>query len=119
MTHEELLALRQQLLNDITPLVLEGSGDDTDKFDLLLRLIQSGGASSDVYRRAYESAKHLEDNETKVASLLALLDEVDFEISNSQEGELADGPAAGESNESSATPNTEPASDQPSVDNQG
>ena len=87
MNKDELLALREQLLAEITPLVIENSGEGTDRFGLLLRVIQSGKASHDVYDRAYESAKSIAEGPEKLTALLALLDEVEVDLSTDDEPE--------------------------------
>ena len=83
MNKEQLESLRGQILNDIKPLAMN-SGDATDKFGILLRIIQAGGATNDVYNQAYEAARQIEDKDEQLNSLLALLDEVDFDVSATQ-----------------------------------
>lgn len=83
MSNSELLSLRTQILSDIVPLVLESTGDTADRFSLLLRIIQAGNASGDIYRRAYESAQKIEDVNDRLEALLSLLDEIDFDANQS------------------------------------
>ena len=83
MDKEQLKSLRGQILNDIKPLAMN-SNDATDRFGILLRIIQAGGATNDVYNQAYEAARQIEDKDEQLNSLLALLDEVDFDVSATQ-----------------------------------
>ncbi|MBC7565302.1 hypothetical protein H7100_03700 [Candidatus Saccharibacteria bacterium] len=87
MNKDELLALRERLLAEITPLVIDNAGDGTDRFSLLMRVIQSGHATNDVYVRAYESAKSIEETPEKLDALMALLDEVEVDLSRAEDGE--------------------------------
>lgn len=86
MNQDQLTALKGQILNDITPLALSND-NSRDRFDLLLRVIQAGGASSEVYARAYESAKQIEDRDDQLDALLVLLDEIDFDTTMQPTGE--------------------------------
>lgn len=79
MSNNTLLALREQILGDIVPLVLESTDDGADRFGLLLRIIQAGNASGDIYQRAYESAKKIENVDDRLEALLSILDEIDFD----------------------------------------
>ncbi len=83
MNKEQLESLRGQILNDIKPLAMN-SNDAVDRFGILLRIIQAGGATNDVYMQAYEAARQIEDKDEQLNSLLALLDEVDFDVSAAQ-----------------------------------
>ncbi len=86
MNKEELLSLRSQILSDVVPLVLQSTGQGFERFSMLLRIIQAGGASGDVYRSAYESAKSIEDNDERLSALLSLLDEVDLDTISPADG---------------------------------
>lgn len=77
MDKDQLRSLRTQILNDITPLASEVDVTP-DSFDVLLRIIQSGGATSDIYTKAYASAKLIQDKEQRLQALVSLLDEVTF-----------------------------------------
>lgn len=92
MNKEQLKSLRGQILNDITPLAMN-SNDAVDRFGILLRIIQAGGASNDIYTQAYESARQIQDKDEQLNSLLALLDEVDFDVSAAPEPNVASQPA--------------------------
>lgn len=80
MNKDELIALREQLLAEITPLVIENVGDGADRFSLLLRIIQSGHATEDIYTKAFKSAHAIEDTAEKLDALMALLDEVEVDL---------------------------------------
>lgn len=80
MNQDELIALRKKILNDVMPLVVEGVENTPDRFTLLLRIIQSGDASADVFQKAYESAASIEEKDEKLSALMSLLDEIDFSL---------------------------------------
>jgi hypothetical protein len=98
MNKQELLSLRGRILGDITPLVLESAEAGADRFALLLRLIQAGNATGDIYKKAYESAKMIEDKDDQLDALLSLVDEIDFDV-NRQEA-VSESPAEAESDTS-------------------
>lgn len=85
MKNNELLAIRNQILADVVPLVTESADNGADRFSLLLRIIQAGNAGADVYKRAYESAKQIEDNDERLEAFMALLDEIDFDTTSPPE----------------------------------
>jgi len=78
MNQEQFQSLRDRILGDVTPLVASTEAS-ASHFDILLRVIQAGGANEEVYNKAYESAKMLEDSDERLQSLLTLLDEIDFD----------------------------------------
>lgn len=86
MTNEQLQDLRTKILTDVVPLVV-ASSDEVEKFNITLRLIQSGNATHELYTQAYESAKAIPDEQEKLSALMALLDEVEIDISTSPESD--------------------------------
>ncbi len=80
MDRQELTKLREQILSDIAPMILDSVESGADRFSLLIRLIQSGGADEAIYKKAYESAKAIEDKGEQLNALIALLDEIDFDV---------------------------------------
>lgn len=89
MSEGKLITLREQILSDITPLVLETAEPGAERFSLLLRLIQAGTADSEVYNKAYENAKAIADSGERLDALMALLDEIDFDVQKEEnENEL-------------------------------
>jgi ribosomal protein L12E/L44/L45/RPP1/RPP2 len=78
------------------PLVLDTSVNGGDRFSLLLRLIQAGNASEEVYRRAYESAQQIEDANERLDALISLLDEVDFDTNNGEQAKVTNTQATAE-----------------------
>lgn len=93
MQREELARLREQLLNDVVPLITE-TADEVDKFALLVRIIQSGNATNETYRSAYDSAKRIEEPKERLDAFLTLLDEVDLDLKDDEviESETAQAP---------------------------
>lgn len=82
MNKEELVSLREEILATVTPLAIDEATNQSDKFQLLIRLIRAGSASVEVYRKAFECAKLIEDNSEKFNSLLELMDEIELDISD-------------------------------------
>lgn len=80
MTRDELIALKAKILADIKPLAIEAVGDDVDQFDLLIKIIQTGASSAEVYNKAYTVAQGIESVQDKLDALMILIDEIDFEI---------------------------------------
>lgn len=100
MKIDELRSLREQILADVTPLVAENTAGGPDGFALLLRLIQSGNAADEIYRKAYDSAKSIEDKGERLDALMSLLDEVDVDIDQQTSTEPEVGGSAAESTSS-------------------
>ena len=92
MNKDQLVSLREKILEDIVPLVLDGAQNGADRFALLLRVIQAGSASGELYTRAYESAKAIDDSKDRLEALLALLDEVDFDANREIEDNVPNAP---------------------------
>jgi len=89
MNQEQFQSLRDRILGDVVPLVTTTDAS-ADHFDLLLRVIQAGGANEEVYNKAYESAKMLQNSDERLQSLLTLLDEIDFDQAGATESPRAD-----------------------------
>lgn len=85
MDVKELIDLRDKILQDVMPLVLDNDGDSSDKFPLLLRIIQGGNASVDLYNKAYEMAKAIDAPEDKLTAMMSILDEIDVDINAEQD----------------------------------
>ena len=88
MNKDQLASLREQILADVVPLVLDSAQNGADRFGILLRVIQAGNASGELYSRAYESAKTIDDNKDRLEALLSLLDEVDFDANRENEDDV-------------------------------
>lgn len=86
MSQNELLALRKKILDDVIPLAIDGVDNTPDRFELLLRIIQSGNADTAVYERAYDAAKSIENSDDKLAALMSLVDEIDVDLQAEGEG---------------------------------
>lgn len=88
MNKERLDDLRARILGDIMPLAVSTS-DGLDKFEVILRIIQSGRATPELFEQAYQSAKSLPDEQGRLAALMDLLDEVEmYAVPEEDTGEL-------------------------------
>lgn len=84
---DQLEALRQKILGDVVPLIIDGADSGSDKFSLILRLIQSGNADKAMYQKAYDSAAAIENSSERLEAMMALLDEIEIELDQPVEGE--------------------------------
>lgn len=84
---EQLEALRRKILGDVVPLIIDGADTGSDKFSLILRLIQSGNADQAMYQKAYDSAAAIEDSGDRLEAMMSLLDEIEIELDQPVEGE--------------------------------
>lgn len=113
---EQLEALRRKILGDVVPLIIDGADTGSDKFSLILRLIQSGNADQAMYQKAYDSAAAIEDSSDRLEAMMALLDEIEIELDQPVEAgsESAEQPTESEAQSTDQQPQEEPViSDQP------
>lgn len=94
MDKNELLLLRKQILETVSPLVLNGEGDARSQLGLLLDVIRSGGGGADIYKKAYELANGIEDQGERASALLELLSEVELDIERADIGDEEDADGA-------------------------
>ncbi len=80
MDSEKLVLLREQIFQDIEPLLVESTQNGIEKFELIMRIIKVGSASNELYLKAYECAKTIEDPSDKLDALLSIIDEIDIDI---------------------------------------
>lgn len=91
MNQEQLDDLRTRILGDIMPLAVSTS-DGLDKFEVILRIIQSGRATPELFEQAYQSAKSFPDEQGRLGALMDLLDEVEmYEVPDDDVGEVPSG----------------------------
>jgi hypothetical protein len=83
---EQLIQLRQSILENIIPLLDNNSLEPSERFTLFSRLAQAQG-SIEYYQKAFDAARALSE-EDKLQSFMTLLDDVDFEIDNSNSQSL-------------------------------
>lgn len=82
MDEDQLNDLRTKIIADVKPLTLQDMPDGKPGFDMLMQLIRFGDASADVYNKAYDIAKALDDPKERLSSLMTLLNEIDFDLSH-------------------------------------
>lgn len=90
-TQQALLALRDTVIGDLTPLIQGSNIDDQQKFTILLSSARNT-RSEETFKSAREAALGIDDAGAKADALLELLDELDFQIqeTNSPESEPED-----------------------------
>lgn len=80
MNREHLVAMRQQVLDLLLPLIMNGEGEPTERFSLIISAIRAGAGTDDLYNKAFEVANSIEDAEEKRMALYDLLGEIEADI---------------------------------------
>lgn len=80
---KELVDLRGQIINELTPLMENAAIDPQQKFEILL--LASRGGNKDSLRSAHEAALKIEDENSRLDALMDLLEEVDFQLQPGEE----------------------------------
>lgn len=80
MNQEELLQLRQKIVDQIKVLAMEGDAQPSDKLQVLMGLIRSGDSSPDVMVKAYEISQQLDGDPLKLDAMLDLIYEIDARL---------------------------------------
>lgn len=80
---DELLDLKQQALQQLTPLVGHLDQSPEDKFRTTMMLIQASDNQA-LLKDAYESAKLIVDEKTKAQALLDVVNEINYFTQNKQ-----------------------------------
>ena len=87
MNKDELVELRQKIIDESLPEIMGDMGSPEEKTGLLLNLIRSGRQDFDLYKQAFESIKDISDKNVKVNSMLDLLSLIDSSIGSIENGE--------------------------------
>jgi len=85
MQKEQLLELRNKIVQSTQDIALRGEGSATERLQVLLNIVRSGGASLEVLSKAYELAQSLEGDDDKLSALLDVLYEVDAKLGEADE----------------------------------
>jgi hypothetical protein len=80
MNKEQLLALRQQITDTLSPLILDGDGSPEERVDFLMNIVRLGNADQAIYAKTFETINQLQDVSQKTNLLLELLSEVESDI---------------------------------------
>lgn len=88
---EQLLGIKQRILNTLVPLVIDGQGDPIERADAALAIIELGNASPELYEKTLDVISRLDDADTKTDLLMRLLANVQSGLNG---GELTDEPSA-------------------------
>lgn len=81
MNKDELLKLREQIINNTRQLALDNEdADPAARLEVLMGLIRSGDTSSEVMHRAYEVAAKLPEDSSKLDAFLDLVYEIDTQL---------------------------------------
>lgn len=81
---DALLDLKQQALQQLTPLVGHLDQSPVDKFRTTMMLIQASDNKS-LLREAYQAAQAIEDQKIRAQALLDVVNEINYFTQNSQQ----------------------------------
>ena len=84
MNKDELVELRQKIIDESLPEIMGSMGNPEEKASLLLNLIRSGRQDMNLYKQAFDSINVIEDKNIKVSSMLDLLSLIDLSINSSE-----------------------------------
>jgi len=77
----DLQSLRQSILSETTPLLDGSTLDPEDRFNLFLRLAQSQ-SSVELYKKVFDIAKTIDNNDSKLQYYMEILDSIELEIND-------------------------------------
>lgn len=80
MDKNQLLELRNKIVEKTQQLAVNGQGSPADRLLILLDIIKSGGANAQVLNAAYELAGTIEGDDEKLTALLDILYQVDAQL---------------------------------------
>jgi len=85
MHKEQLLELRNRILQSTQEIALRGEGSEAERLQILLSIVRSGNANVEVLTRAYELVQSSENDDDKLSVLLDVLYEVDAKLAAEDE----------------------------------
>ena len=85
MHKEQLLELRNRILQSTQEIALRGEGSEAERLQILLSIVRSGNANVEVLTRAYELVQSSESDDDKLSVLLDVLYEVDAKLAAEDE----------------------------------
>lgn len=80
MEENQLLELRNKIVQKAQQLAMSGNGSPAERLQVLMGSIQAGTANFEVLNAAYEIAGTLEGDDEQLSALLDVLYEVDARI---------------------------------------
>lgn len=75
--NDELMSIKQQALQDLTPLVDKLDQPAEDQFRTLMRLIQASD-NPDLIKQAFDSAQKITDDKERAQALLDVINEINY-----------------------------------------
>ncbi len=85
MQKDQLLELRNKIVQSTRELALKGEGAAADRLQVLMGLVRDGDADLETLTRAYELIQSIQGDDNKLTALLDLLYEVDAKITSADE----------------------------------
>ena len=83
--NNNLLELRQKVVNRAKELALNGDGSAQDRLQILMGIARSGNADYDVLSAAFDLSNSLPSDDDKLSALLDILYEIDNMTRNADE----------------------------------
>ena len=83
--NDDLLDLKQQALQQLSPLVSQLDQSPEEKFRTLMMMIQASD-NQGLLKEAYETAQAIEDEKTKAQALLDVINEINYFTQSKQQG---------------------------------
>lgn len=74
---DELLSIKQQALQELSPLVGQLEQDPEEKFHTTMRIIQASDNHS-LVKEAYEAARQISDDKVRAQALLDIVNEINY-----------------------------------------
>lgn len=90
MDKDELLALRQEIVNKTREIAIHGNIEPEAKLEVLMNLVQSGDRSQEVLQQAYEITQSLPDDTEKLDSYLDIIYAIDEQLVEDQDPDETD-----------------------------
>jgi hypothetical protein len=80
MEKDQLLELRSKIVQKTQQLAIDGQGSPSDRLQVLLSIIQAGGANAEILNKTFELTESIEGDDEKLSALLEVLYEVDARL---------------------------------------
>jgi hypothetical protein len=81
-TQQQLLQVKQGILEDLLPLAIEGQGAPEERAETVLSILELGNTSPELYVKAREIIGSIEDKTLRADLLMRLLGNVQLALSS-------------------------------------
>ena len=84
MDQTGLVSLRKQIVNQMQQMAFDGDGEPNARLQIMLEMMRSDSATTDMFPKAYEVAQQIEDSDEKMNAMLDLIFEIDRRVAAGQ-----------------------------------